>query len=617
MEAENRYRQKPDEKELTYSSLLEYSPVRGNSISWYSIPGNADVLLVSAPSRAVEEILREKAGSITVISVNELQKLAAGKEPRDGGRKKYDLIVQIGLLDSGAEQPEIAWTKCMKYYQSLLKETGRLLLAVPNRLGLKYFAGCQDEVYDAYFAGPEGYTGGETKQALSKKEYEEVLRQAGFLQIEKYYPYPDYLFPSVIYSEEYLPTQGELNDNIRNFDKDRYVLFDEMRVFNSLLKEGLFEEFSNSFLFLCSMRGSCHADQSSEKVLYSKFSMERDEKFQIRTDIIKKADGERVVRKYPLTKTAEKHMANMLENYHRLQEQTAEKDISFCPAEKCGDAVEFTWVKGEVLQHKLQRMLEQGEKEDAEALIHQYMERTRVLFGAETVDVDLIFPNILVDGENWNVIDYEWTFTAQLPEKWILYRAMFYLALQLPGYEITKLPNLLALAGIKEEEAVQFGNWEIEFQEYLRGDTLPIQNMVDLLGNEVIPFAGQKDENQRETERRINLMEKQAKRLFFHLDIVEKKDKKAVLSGWACARTKQKALIPVHITVFDQNGNRVGRAVNRSMRPDVAEVLKGNTDFPCFGFDLSWSIGENKSYILRLSAGKCQQEIALEIGERN
>ena len=37
------------------------------------------------------------------------------------------------------------------------------------------------------------------------------------------------------------------NKNIRNFDMDRLVLFDENKAFDTIIEAGLFGEFSNSF----------------------------------------------------------------------------------------------------------------------------------------------------------------------------------------------------------------------------------------------------------------------------------------------------------------------------------------------------------------------------------
>ena len=67
--------------------------------------------------------------------------------------------------------------------------------------------------------------------------------------IEKFfYPYPDYKLPSVIYSDDYLPKVGELNNNKNNFDADRIITFDESKVFDTVIREGEFSNYSNSFL---------------------------------------------------------------------------------------------------------------------------------------------------------------------------------------------------------------------------------------------------------------------------------------------------------------------------------------------------------------------------------
>ena len=45
---------------------------------------------------------------------------------------------------------------------------------------------------------------------------------------------------TMIYSDRYLPKVGELSNNLRNFDRDRMLLFDEKKVFDMLIREELF-----------------------------------------------------------------------------------------------------------------------------------------------------------------------------------------------------------------------------------------------------------------------------------------------------------------------------------------------------------------------------------------
>lgn len=603
--------EKENKKYETYCHLLASAQMRGNIIRWYPVKEGQNILLVSEMDMSVvETVLRTAGAQVTAIKNSAFETWLL-----ENPKNTFDVIFQIGILEAEAGMTKETWKKRFAAYQTLLKSDGTLLLTAPNRLGLKYFAGCQDENYDSYFTGPMGYTPEMTKQALSRREYETLLEESGFVNSICYYPYPDYLFPAAIFSDEYLPQQDELNDNIRNFDKDRYVLFDETKVYNSLLKENLFGQFSNAFFFV----SRAHLQsQPDEKVLYSKFSMERDEKFQIRTDIVKKKDGTKVVRKYPLTPEAALHVAKLEQNYQKLQQNAEGTGITFCPVRRNNDAAEFPWVRGESLQQRIQQLLESGEEDAADRLIVTYIEKMKKIVSGNTIDVDLIFPNILADGENWTVIDYEWSFEADIPEGWVIYRTLFYLAVQLRGYELTNLSHLLGLAEITEKQAAEYADMETKFQAYLKGNAIPMSHRVDMLGKEVIPFAGNIGENEKETIRQLNHKEKDARKIFYHLDCVEKRDGKAVVCGWACAKTRKKEWIPVHVTLFDQMGNPVGRKIERTFRMDVANVLKADCDFPYWGFSISFGLCEENTYTLRLCAGKCQYELALaEISEKD
>ena len=85
-------------------------------------------------------------------------------------------------------------------------------------------------------------------QTFSKKEWLQILEQCQVSDYTFYYPYPDYKFPMTIFSDKYLPKKEELNNNYQNFDRDRMILFNDDKVYQSLLENDLFPEFSNSYL---------------------------------------------------------------------------------------------------------------------------------------------------------------------------------------------------------------------------------------------------------------------------------------------------------------------------------------------------------------------------------
>ena len=63
---------------------------------------------------------------------------------------------------------------------------------------------------------------------------EKIFDACGVGERSFYYPYPDYKFMTTVYSDAYLPGRGELSNNLRNFDRDRMLLFDEKSAFSFL-----------------------------------------------------------------------------------------------------------------------------------------------------------------------------------------------------------------------------------------------------------------------------------------------------------------------------------------------------------------------------------------------
>ncbi|MFN1862475.1 hypothetical protein ACK2FV_05650 [Clostridioides difficile] len=166
--------------------------------------------------------------------------------------EKYDYITLIGVFEYAesyinSKKPYIEFLRIVKKH---LKKNGKIIIAIENRLGLKYWAGCKEDHLGTYFEGLEGYREDKGIKTFSKNELEDIFKLVGFYKYNFYYPYPDYKLPITIYSDEYLPKLGELNNNFRNFDLDRVVTFNETEVFDSIIKNNLFPIFSNSYLII-------------------------------------------------------------------------------------------------------------------------------------------------------------------------------------------------------------------------------------------------------------------------------------------------------------------------------------------------------------------------------
>lgn len=258
-----------EKKEYPY--LYHLAKIRQNLIDWLPMHKGMRVLERNAECGALTGKLLEKCGAVTCVTedakaasiikerckvletqltvLSETEYARAMDTPDNA--EQYDMILLIGNF--------YRYRGELQKLRRMLAEEGRLIVADANRLGLKYFAGCAEEYGGEYFSGVEGYKDAEeeeeTPRCYSKSEYAEFLYTAGFETLKFYYPYPDYKFPHTIYSEEWLPKEGELGDNRRSLDRDRLQLFDEQKVYDALLAEGLFGAFSNSYLIVADMQG--------------------------------------------------------------------------------------------------------------------------------------------------------------------------------------------------------------------------------------------------------------------------------------------------------------------------------------------------------------------------
>ena len=246
--------------------LYHLSYYRENIINWMPIGKDESVLEVGSGCGALTGILSEMAKDVTCIELSEKRSLINAYRNIDKDNieiiignfqdiektldKKYDYITLIGVLEYGAlyidaDNPHVEFLKCLKQH---LKPNGKVVIAIENKLGMKYWAGCKEDHLGVEFIGIEGYPGESKVRTFSKYELSEIVKNAGYNNTEFYYPYPDYKFPTTIYSDDYLPSIGELCRNDRNFDSERLYVFNELLSFNSVIKANLFDSFSNSFL---------------------------------------------------------------------------------------------------------------------------------------------------------------------------------------------------------------------------------------------------------------------------------------------------------------------------------------------------------------------------------
>ena len=224
-----------DNPNLDY--LYALSDLRENILEWYEFEPTASLLQVGSDYGALTGLYSRRVGQVTVLdpdksnlSVNRMR-YEARKNIRyvtgDLGSfegESFDYVVMVGSLAKPYEEQ-------IKKAKLLLNQGGKLILAVCNRLGLKYQAG----------ATPD-------EDRLSR---EEVLKLLGG-HTELYYPMPDYRLPITLYSDSCLPGKGDLTHAILAYDYPKYLRFDLGKMYEEVCEGKQFETFANSFLAIWS-----------------------------------------------------------------------------------------------------------------------------------------------------------------------------------------------------------------------------------------------------------------------------------------------------------------------------------------------------------------------------
>lgn len=246
--------------------LYHLSHIRGNILRQIKMIGSESVLEIGSGCGAITTTIAEQAAKVTCVDLSRTRSLINAYRNQDFSNieivvgnfedieKKitelYDVVTLIGVFEYAAYyiHSDDPYHEFLNMVLKHIKSGGKLLIAIENRLGFKYFAGCREDHLGTFFEGIEGYKNKKGIQTFSKKEWQDVFKKSGVENYTFYYPYPDYKFPMYIFSDDYLPKKEELNINYQNFDRDRIVLYDDDKVYQTLLENGLFQEFSNSYL---------------------------------------------------------------------------------------------------------------------------------------------------------------------------------------------------------------------------------------------------------------------------------------------------------------------------------------------------------------------------------
>ena len=255
-----------------WPSEYHFTQKRGNLLRHMSFEANAKILELGGGCGAITRFLGETGASVHMVEGSFNRASCAAARNRDQKNVRvhcsnfddvefepiYDYVILIGVFEYSAlfGSGDDPFQGCLKKIKTALKPNGKVIIAIENRNGLKYFNGCSEDHVSKPFVG---ITNGYEKigpQTFGRKEIKDILLQGDFGYSEFHYPFPDYKVPDVVLTEFAFQTKGFMPANLmgqtrsRDYCRPHVPLFNEELTWPQLTANGMAEDMANSFLII-------------------------------------------------------------------------------------------------------------------------------------------------------------------------------------------------------------------------------------------------------------------------------------------------------------------------------------------------------------------------------
>jgi SAM-dependent methyltransferase len=251
-------------------SSYHFSHTRANLLRPFEKSLKGTVLELGAGCGAITRYLGETAKDVVAVEGSILRCEINSERTRDLNNVtivanelsdfetnlKFDTVVVVGVLEYAAlfidsPNPHLSF---LRKAADLLEPDGKLLLAIENKFGLKYFAGSREDHTGAAMFGIEGRYTERGVRTFSRRELLKLFTDSGFLSVQIHSPLPDYKLVRGLVTESGLSdvnfNSGSLAGQLARFDPQvtNDVNFSLPAAWNEVGRGSLDSELANSFL---------------------------------------------------------------------------------------------------------------------------------------------------------------------------------------------------------------------------------------------------------------------------------------------------------------------------------------------------------------------------------
>lgn len=491
-----------------WALLYHLSDWRENILEWYPIEKNADILEVGSGCGALSGMLCKKAKSVTCIELSKRRSIINAYRNKECTNlsiivgnfkdiklnKKYDYITLIGVFEYassyiGGKQP---YKKMLSIIKQYLKPNGKIIIAIENKMGLKYLNGAKEDHVGIRFAGIEDYRNIEEVRTFSKPELTDIIRSCGFEKMNFYYPMPDYKLPDTIYSDRFMPRRGFLRTWNANYSETRIALYNEAIVWDQVCKDAIFDYVANSFLVV--------VNEQKNDIQFVHYRKGCKKEYQTKTMLVDRQQKQFIEKTYLFDMERKYDIFKQMLHWHSML-QNEYKNVNFLSPhiDKNGSSLSYEYLDGKNLEEKIAELVHNTKEliEKLKAIIqkvYQYdntferdfiiTEEYKKIFGEAYIptsqkslyvtNVDMLLQNMVFKNEEVYCFDYEWVFNFPIPYEFVIYRSInvFYNKYGMYFSKNLSRKNLLIQLGIQADNIDTYDRMEKNFQEYIYGINL-------------------------------------------------------------------------------------------------------------------------------------------------
>ena len=449
----------------TWVEEYHLSTLRHNLLKWLPFDPQGTVLEVGAGCGALTGLLCQRSSKVAALEYSKQRALitamrhsrCSNLEVIVGGLQdfetdqKFDYITVIGVLEYagkfyGGENPHESF---LAKLGDMLSPDGAVILAIENKIGLKYMCGAQEDHTGRVFESLYDYPHSRNVRTFSKKELTDLFCAAGFDALEWYYPLPDYKMPQHIISEEVTPTDTDSIWRLfpaRTGRRRRRETMSEKKLGKTLTQAGLFGEFANSFLVIARVQ---NIRQECRCVRFIGADMARKSEFRTNKQICRSGREELFI----LGPDSDESIKFIHEIAKReaLAKRYFGDEAEVVAGVLNGDSLVYPYMPFPTMLELMAERISNGDLEFGRFWIDEYLRfllrlPTKACVPEEFMKelgighrevrkplrcfccgiLDCVPQNILVDGKNkkWHIVDNEFTYDFPVPSDFLIWRAI-------------------------------------------------------------------------------------------------------------------------------------------------------------------------------------------------